>query len=431
MPAEPTASLELLAGLRTGLPAPRDRQGAFATEPCLAGLELDALAPCDPVLERLAKKIEVPRKLLAYYTPDLARASAPEPVAPAYAVYACAAYLAIADRFGDLKFLNTALKLVDGILGVAMPPELVRWAQCLLERPLPIASHEPAPFSPAPAGALRDIPLTLLADEFCPTTRAYLAYLQAAGLRPAKILFLDPVGASLKLRRLAGLVGRKAVARGLRYVRGRRLAPSALAVRLQAAMPLAYPLAGPFDYLRYVRSVERLPITDLSDPRLLARLAAESCKTFMYTCSGLVPESLLTIPGVKVLHIHPGVVPAVKGTDGLLWSLAVRGLPGVSCFYMNAGIDTGAVIATREFPRPRFQVAAYEVDQLYEALLVAYDPHLRGQLLAEVLANRMDPATLVAEPQDEATGRTYFSMHPDLRRRVISAFLQSPEEGQC
>ena len=60
------------------------------------------------------------------------------------------------------------------------------------------------------------------------------------------------------------------------------------------------------------------------------------------------------IKKIKILHIHPGVVPKFKGSDCLLWSGLKSGHFGASCFYMNYKIDEGDLISTKKFKIENF-----------------------------------------------------------------------------
>ena len=57
---------------------------------------------------------------------------------------------------------------------------------------------------------------------------------------------------------------------------------------------------------------------------------------------------MFEIPGIRLIHVHTGFLPQVRGADVLLWSLLVRGRPGVSAFFMTPGLDDGDVLAARE-----------------------------------------------------------------------------------
>jgi hypothetical protein len=96
----------------------------------------------------------------------------------------------------------------------------------------------------------------------------------------------------------------------------------------------------------------------------------------------------------------------------------------MSCFYMDAGIDTGRIIATHEFPPTRLKIdpEGYEESQIYDGLLAFYDVFLRAELLGQLLkvhGPSADYASLPTKEQDPALGRSYFTMHPRVRERVV------------
>lgn len=276
---------------------------------------------------------------------------------------------------------------------------------------------------------MRAIDLTVVADPTCSTSRAYLAYLRAHGYRPRKVLVVDFVSQPARTpvhRRL------KEIVRNLFRGPERRpdTSPEERLYRecceaMQEGQPVQVQYFGPFDWKAHAESVERCRATGYGDARFQALLRRQP-GALLYTCGDRVPPELADDPALRILHIHPGVVPAIRGSDGLLWSLAVRGRPGASCFYMNAGIDTGALIATLEFERPSFPHLSHLLDAhealLYRALLFSYDPHLRGRTLIDVLVRNEGRSLreLPSTPQRPDEGRWWFAMHPLLRRKVFA-----------
>ena len=128
-----------------GLPEPRHRPGCICLEPflhgCRDGCGLDEAAQL-AMLEHLTRKVEVARRLWAFYEEDLSRPVERVPVHEAYAHHLCAIFLATAAVTADFKFLNTALKMLDGFLiepAIAREARLAEAAEELL-RILPWAS---------------------------------------------------------------------------------------------------------------------------------------------------------------------------------------------------------------------------------------------------------------------------------------------------
>ena len=271
---------------------------------------------------------------------------------------------------------------------------------------------------------MRTIPVALLAFRGgCPVTGAYLAYLRLHGLRPELILVIDYVGEGPRAQRLRRLLGSGLAASLLRLRRNRAArVPAQLVATLQQGWPVQLKPGCEPDYEASAQRVMRLTVDSYADPRLLDAMRSCGVRTFLYCSGGRVPAALFQ-QDFRILHIHPGVVPHVRGSDGLLWSLLARGRPGASCFYMDAGIDTGRLIDTAEFDPPHWPGLRTAPDNLYQALLYCYDPHLRATLLVsllERLAPGQDLADLDAAAQPNEPGGHYYTMHPELRARVLA-----------
>jgi hypothetical protein len=133
---------------------------------------------------------------------------------------------------------------------------------------------------------------------------------------------------------------------------------------------------------------DHLLIDRLDDAALLEKVGALAPASVLYTGGGIVPRALLSLPGIRVLHVHPGVLPRVGGADGLLWSALIEGRPGRTAFWMTPELDAGPVIATEACEPLAFPIADAERpdDQmLYRALFAFYDPCLRAELLVKLL----------------------------------------------
>lgn len=277
---------------------------------------------------------------------------------------------------------------------------------------------------------MRSLPLTVVASRSCSTSRTYLTYLKSAGYRPRKVLLVDFVGLVSGYTRAKRYFGERIAGHLLQWRRTTQVKRSesfqALCSLVQAEVPIPIDYFSDFDYAEHADEIERLVATSYDDPHLHRVLRKQCDRVYLYTDGGRVPASLLDDPDLRFLHIHPGVVPEVRGSDGLFWSLLARGRPGASCFYMNAGIDTGAIIMTREFARPVFRDLGRELErnssEVYQALLYAYDPHLRAQLFIDVVKQAIDGdlSRLPSRQQEPSEGTPYYWMHPLLWKRVVA-----------
>lgn len=151
----PTADdVELLAridawvAVATTCPVARGDTGqppVLDLEPSLHTADWWALTPqAEAHLDRLRKKIEVARRLCRYYLPDLSRAAAPAPLSATGAQRLCALLLRAAVLRRDARYLNSALKLLDGVLGrddLAFPAELGALAHATLDALAPLVTR--------------------------------------------------------------------------------------------------------------------------------------------------------------------------------------------------------------------------------------------------------------------------------------------------
>lgn len=177
------------------------------------------------------------------------------------------------------------------------------------------------------------------------------------------------------------------------------------------------------DYTRYSDQVQPILVDGLGDERLSNLLSGMAPNAVLFTGGGILPKSLLEIPGLRFLHIHPGYLPHVRGADGLLWSTLIRGRPGATCMYMGSGIDDGDIVLREEFEPLAIEVPESErpSDQdLYRAIYAYYDPVVRAQILRQMPNNAPDLASLYSKPQDPESGSTYQFMNRKLRHAAVA-----------
>lgn len=290
------------------------------------------------------------------------------------------------------------------------------------------------------------LPLDVLVHEG-PQARAYLARLKRSGHRVRTAVVMveerDPATGRPVGRLLPGPLRRKyaekrqEVAENFWPRRIRSEHPELLdsmkrgmEAACEGAADIIDALLGLFPYEDYAERVVRVGASGLADDRL-AEAVEESCSgAVLFTGGGLLRANLLDLPDVRFIHVHPGRLPFVRGADGLLWSMLVRGRPGFSAFYMEKGIDTGEVIDADDFPVVRFDLKGQPRPDdalLYRALFSFGDPLLRAEFLATrvVGGGEADLANLPARPQDLTRGRTYHFLHPRLKTEALKRVFVS------
>lgn len=276
---------------------------------------------------------------------------------------------------------------------------------------------------------MKEIGLTVIADIYCPTTRTYLSYLKKSGYIPQKIILVHFTGKDKKYLRLRRFLGHKLASwfihatHPLNPQHAKGVTELLDSVQKEFNIKITY--TNDFDFSSHTVELEKTSAYDYTDLDFQKFLISQKNKVFLYTNGGIVPAKLLDRADMRILHIHPGIVPYVKGSDGLLWSILERGNPGVSCFYMNPGIDTGDLIETMEFPPMRLSiekpVSIQSEDNLYRAILIAYDPHLRAKILCKILGDHdgKDLFSLPSQKQIASEHESYLWMAPQLRLKIF------------
>jgi len=181
-----------------------------------------------------------------------------------------------------------------------------------------------------------------------------------------------------------------------------------------------------FEMNSLTRKIKIFNFKDYNDPDLHNLIKENKKNTFLYTNGGIVPKNLLNDKEIKILHIHPGIVPEFKGSDCLLWSGLKSGNFGTSCFYMNYKIDEGNLISTKNFKIKKISCLKKPLDNdedelVYSAILYSYDPHLRASLLIDTIKNNeiQDLKKLPCKSQDNAESFPYLWMHKEIRKQTL------------
>ncbi len=293
---------------------------------------------------------------------------------------------------------------------------------------------------------IRTLPLTVLAHEG-PQVRAYLGRMRQAGWRPERILLMvgkrhpvtrKPIGRWLPRSLRLNYAEKIQVMIQNHWPRHlQKVFPylvESMARELESlcdgAVSLIAEMLSPVRYEDYGERVERVLVEGLRDPALADALSRPAPSTVLFTGGGILRKNLLGLPNIRFLHVHPGYLPFVRGADGLLWSMLVRGQPGASCFYMESGIDTGEIIAAEDFQPLVFDISGHRRPDdlmLYRALFSFYDPLLRAELLVtRVLREVADLSHLPATCQNpSAEGITYHFMHSRLRHAALAALFKT------
>lgn len=102
----------------------------------------------------------------------------------------------------------------------------------------------------------------------------------------------------------------------------------------------------------------------------------------------IVPDALLTMPRYGALNLHPSLLPRHRGASPIPAAiLAGDSESGVSLMQMDAGLDTGPLLAQRRMPLTRAETAPE-----LEARLAIMAADLLAETLGPWMAGQLTPA---------------------------------------
>jgi methionyl-tRNA formyltransferase len=157
-------------------------------------------------------------------------------------------------------------------------------------------------------------------------------------------------------------------------------------------------------YRRFASNARR--VTDLNSSQCKAMLEALRPDLILLGGARILKPPILECARLAVLNAHPGLLPTYRGNDVIAWALHNGDQVGVSVHVVDSGIDTGAVIMTRELPVARGESIPVLTDKA-EALAGV----MMSQAVLQILATgRIEPIA-VTGPR----GPLYGQMPKDVR----------------
>lgn len=133
---------------------------------------------------------------------------------------------------------------------------------------------------------------------------------------------------------------------------------------------------------------------DVNAPAFLDRLREVGVDLVLsVSCPQIFQEDLINLPSKGCLNLHGADLPAYRGIAPSFWMLAKgEQEAAVTIFFVNAGIDTGEVLAKRRFPiRPDDTLHSFLVRAKGEACELALET------LDKIEAGSVEPTPLEGE----------------------------------
>jgi folate-dependent phosphoribosylglycinamide formyltransferase PurN len=146
----------------------------------------------------------------------------------------------------------------------------------------------------------------------------------------------------------------------------------------------------------------------IGDPELSAALRAFKPQILILAGAPIVPASVLAIPSILSINPHYALLPRYRGMSVTEWSIYHGDPVAVTVHAVDAGIDTGDILAY-DYVRvlPGDTLASLRIKQ----------QNLAQQLLLEV-SNALLHGGCARLPQRKEEGKQFYRMHPALRQRV-------------
>lgn len=146
-------------------------------------------------------------------------------------------------------------------------------------------------------------------------------------------------------------------------------------------------------------------VTSHNSPECIELLKSLAPDVVFLRGSGIIRREVLKVPKVGVLNAHYGELPKYRGVYATEWAVLHGDHPVITMHFVDGGVDTGDILATRTVPlRPGATLASLRDDS----------SRIGAELLVEVL-DGLQHGTLSPKEQSPDEGLQYFTMHPRIR----------------
>lgn len=134
---------------------------------------------------------------------------------------------------------------------------------------------------------------------------------------------------------------------------------------------------------------------------------------FIISGARILPNKLVEEPGKKILNIHPGLLPEVRGMDTLLWSIYHNVPIGITAHFISSRIDSGIFIYKEK-------LRLYKTDALIDVSLRLLEKQPDILIKALDILKSISPATTAN--LDTIKSRYNKKMSSQQERETIAKF---------
>jgi len=172
---------------------------------------------------------------------------------------------------------------------------------------------------------------------------------------------------------------------------------------------------------RYARSGRLVILHEALDhPASVERLRSLECEVGLHAANVIYRDATIAAFRCGILNAHIGILPGYRGRSVAEWSVLQGDPTGVTVFFIDSGIDTGARIVLQEFVPP----SDSKTVQGLKKLLFGCDARLYRKAL-EALAS----GGFHYEHNKVAEGKRYYVMSKSFTR-VVDEILRQRATSQ-
>lgn len=149
------------------------------------------------------------------------------------------------------------------------------------------------------------------------------------------------------------------------------------------------------------------------DPLCIKLLSGLEIDILVILLDKIISDHVIQTARVGVLNAHAGILPRYRGVDSRRWAILEGGDVGVSAHLVDAGVDTGGILAVTKLER-------FNGESLAQISRRNYYEN-KWQTLGRAL-DRLESGEPIPCSQLSTEGKQYFWMHKKLRK-IVDDFL--------
>ena len=159
---------------------------------------------------------------------------------------------------------------------------------------------------------------------------------------------------------------------------------------------------------------------NINNPKVIETISNSSSHTFINTGKKIYKEILNS--NKKFIHIHPALLPNIRGADASLWSVLLDNKLGVSSFIMNKKIDTGRIINRRVYDSielDKFLLKKFDNITKYRFWFSFIDPLIRGLEFCNIIDMLIKNTDVVFTNDKFENKSNYYSFMNDENKEKV------------